>query len=91
MRRLMSERGSKSNLRIKRFRGVLCIFGCFNARKLDKSETRRKGGGGGGGEEEEGEEILSSSLPPRLAANGAFSVLTSDVIPQKKNHYCKPP
>lgn len=80
MRRLMSGRGSKSNLRIKRFRGVLCIFGCLNARKLEKSEKHGEKAGGGGGGRKEKREILSSSLPPRLAANGAFTVLTSDVI-----------
>lgn len=78
MRRLMSGRGSKSNLRIKRFRGVLCIFGCLNARKLEMSEKHGEKAGGGGRKEKR--EILSSSLPPRLAANGAFTVLTSDVI-----------
>ena len=46
MRRVMSERGSKSSLRIKRFRGVLCIFGCLNARKTREKHGERVEGRG---------------------------------------------
>ena len=73
------------SLHSRRSRGILCVFRCFNARKLGRERTEQNGERGKG--EMRGEKVSSLPLPPPTPSSVSFTFVPIFARSKSKNSH----